>query len=53
MDRATIAHAKINPTFFVAQVIGKKYSAVVGFETAEDAKQASTLVKKASRSAGK
>jgi hypothetical protein len=48
-----IAQAKINLTFLVAQVIGKKYSAVIGFETAEDAKQASTLIKKASRSAGK
>jgi hypothetical protein len=48
-----IAHARINLTFLVAQVIGKKYSAVIGFETAEDAKQASALIKKASRSAGK
>jgi hypothetical protein len=37
----------------VAQVIGKKYSAVIGFETAEEAKQASALIKKASRRAGK
>jgi hypothetical protein len=48
-----IAQAKINITFLVAQVIGKKYSAVIGFETAEHAKQASTLIKKASRSGGK
>ncbi len=48
-----LAHARINLTFLVAQVIGKKYSAVIGFETAEDAKQASALIKKASRRAGK
>jgi hypothetical protein len=48
-----IAHARINLTFLVAQIIGKKYSAVIGFETEWGAKQASALIKKASRSAGK
>jgi len=42
-----IAHAGINLTFFLAQVIGKKYSAVVGFETESDARRAMGLVKKA------
>lgn len=42
-----IADAGINLTFFIAQVIGKKYSAILGFETEADAKRASSLVKKA------
>jgi hypothetical protein len=41
-----IADAKINLDFLVAQVIGRKYTAVIGFESAEDAKRASTLIKK-------
>jgi hypothetical protein len=41
-----IANAKINLDFLVAQVIGRKYTAVIGFESAEDAKRASTLIKK-------
>jgi hypothetical protein len=42
-----IADAKINLDFLVAQVIGRRYTAVIGFESAEDAKRASTLIKKA------
>jgi hypothetical protein len=42
-----IADAGINLSFFLAQVIGKKYSAVLGFETATDAQRASSLIKKA------
>jgi hypothetical protein len=42
-----IANAGINLTFFLAQVIGRKYSAVVGFETEADARRALGLVKKA------
>jgi hypothetical protein len=42
-----IADAGINLTFFVAQVIGKKYSAVLGFETEADAKRGASLIKKA------
>jgi hypothetical protein len=42
-----IAEAAINVAFLVAQVIGRRYSAVIGFETAEDAKKAATLIKKA------
>ena len=43
-----IADARINLGFLVAQVIGRKYSAVIGFESADDAKRASALIKKAS-----
>jgi hypothetical protein len=42
-----IADAGINLTFFLAQVIGKKYSAILGFETEADARRAASLVKKA------
>jgi hypothetical protein len=41
-----IADAKINLDFLVTQVIGRRYTAVIGFESAEDAKKASTLIKK-------
>lgn len=43
----SLADAGMNLTFLVAQVIGRKYSAVFGFETAEDSKRASALIKKA------
>ena len=43
-----IADARINLGFLVAQVIGRKYSAVIGFESEDDAKRASALIKKAS-----
>ena len=43
-----IADARINLGFLVAQVIGRKYSAVIGFESKDDAKRASALIKKAS-----
>jgi len=42
-----IAGAGINMNFFVAQAIGRKFSAVVGFETEGDAKKAGPLIKKA------
>ena len=42
-----IADAGINLTFLVAQVIGKRYSSIVGFENEADAKRASGLIKKA------
>ena len=42
-----IADAGINLNFFLAQVIGKKYSAVLGFETEADAQRASRVIKKA------
>jgi hypothetical protein len=41
-----IADAKINLDFLVAQVIGRRYAVVIGFESAEDAKKAATLIKK-------
>jgi hypothetical protein len=42
-----LADAGINIDFLVAQVIGRKYSAVVGFENEEDARKAASLIKKA------
>jgi hypothetical protein len=42
-----IAGAGINLSFFVAQAIGRKFSAVLGFETEADAKTAGPLIKKA------
>jgi hypothetical protein len=41
-----IADAKINLDFLVAQVIGRRYAAIIGFESAEDAKKAATLIKR-------
>jgi len=43
----TIAEAGADLSFFVAQAIGKKYSAVIGFANDADAKRAATLIKKA------
>jgi len=40
----------INIAFFVAQVIGRKFAAVIGFETEDDAKKAAPLIKKAAKS---
>ncbi len=42
-----IADAGVDLSFFVAQAIGRRYSAVVGFETDADAKKAAALIKKA------
>ena len=44
----SIADAGINVTFLVAQVVGRKYSAVMGFDSAAEAKEAIALIKKAS-----
>lgn len=44
--KATAA-AGINLSFLVTQVIGRKYSALFGFETDADASKAATLIKKA------
>jgi hypothetical protein len=41
-----MAEAGINLDFLVAQVIGRKYSAVIGFENDADAIKASALIKK-------
>ena len=42
-----LADAGINLNFFLAQVIGKRYSAVLGFETEADSRRAAGLIKKA------
>jgi hypothetical protein len=42
--------ASINMTFFVAQAVGRKFSAVLGFESEVDAKTATPLIKKATAS---
>ena len=45
-----ISGARVNMTFFVAQSIGRRFSAVLGFETEADAKTAAPLIKKAAAS---
>jgi len=42
-----IADANINLSFLLAQVVGRRYSAVLGFENDSDAVQAAVLVRKA------
>jgi len=42
----SLADAGINLSFLVAQVIGRRYSAVVGFESETDAKRAAGLIKR-------
>jgi hypothetical protein len=42
--------AGINMTFFVAQAVGRRFSAVLGFESEADAKTATPLIKKATAS---
>ena len=42
-----IAGAGINITFFVAQAVGRRFSAVLGFESEAGAKTAAPLIKKA------
>jgi hypothetical protein len=46
MARA-LADAGISIAFLVAQVVGRRYSAVFGFESAGDAERAASLLKKA------
>jgi hypothetical protein len=48
MTRA-LADAGLNLDFLVAQVIGRKYSAVIGFENEADADKASALIKKSAK----
>ncbi len=43
---AAIADAGINVSFVVAQVVGRRFSAVFAFKTDEDARKAATLIKK-------
>jgi len=44
-----IADAGINLSFLVAQVIGEKYSAVIGFDKEDDAERAETLIRKVAK----
>jgi len=45
----SIGAAGINISFFVAQVIGRRFSAIIGFEADEDARKAAPLIKKAAK----
>jgi len=47
-----MADAGINMAFLVAQVVGRKYSAIFGFESEADADRAVAIIKRASK-AGK
>ncbi len=42
-----LADAGINLSFFVAQVLEDRYSAVIGFENDEDARKATPIIRKA------
>ena len=44
-----LADAGVNLDFLVAQVVGRKYSAVLGFESDADAEKASSLIKRAGK----
>ncbi len=44
-----IAEAGINLSFLVAQVVGTRFSAVIGFEDEEASRKASRLIKKVAR----
>jgi hypothetical protein len=44
-----IADAGINLDFLVAQVLGRRYSAVFGFDSEEDAKKGAALIKKSTQ----
>ncbi len=41
-----IAAAGVNISFLIAQVVGKRYTSIWGFENAEDARKAATVIKK-------
>jgi hypothetical protein len=43
----TLANAGVNMSFHVAQVVGGRFSAILGFETDAAAGRAATLIKKA------
>jgi hypothetical protein len=45
----TIADAGINLGFLVAQVVGDKFSAVIGFEDEEESRKAVSMIKKAAK----
>ena len=42
-----MGEAGINMSFLIGQVVGRKFSAVFGFDSEDDAKKASGLIKKA------
>ncbi len=42
-----VAEVGINMIFLMAQVVGRRYSAILGFESAGDARKAATVVRKA------
>lgn len=44
---SALASAGINMSYLVAQVTGRRYSAVFGFETESDAKKAAGIIRKA------
>jgi len=48
-----LADAKINLSFVIAQVVGRRYAAVFGFENEADATKAARLIKKATPAARK
>ena len=43
----SVADAGVDLSFFVAQAVGRRYSAVIGFANAADAKRTASLIKKA------
>lgn len=51
MIAQAIAAASINMAFFMAQVAGRKFVAVIGFETKDDAEKAMPAIKMAARGA--
>jgi hypothetical protein len=44
---SAIAEAGINVAFFLAQVVGRRYAAVIGFDSEADAKKAVSLIRRA------
>jgi hypothetical protein len=42
-----VSDAKINMSFIVAQAVGKRYSAIFGFENDADTRKAAAVIKKA------
>jgi hypothetical protein len=48
-----VGDAGINMSFVMAQVVGRRYSAVFGFENEPDASKAATLIKRATARGGK
>ena len=42
-----VAEAGINLAFLVGQVVGRRYAAVIGFDSEQDLKRAATMIRKA------